>query len=154
MSVTVTITGIKELDNVFREMPRALSHKVMGAAFEDAVKPLVEKEKLLAPEGPTGNLVDSIGAKRISITRAGAVGEVHVGARRGGKYKGYAGHLVEYGTKQRETKKGANRGVMLAEPFADPAFRATKNVVESRINTSIAKVLFRTMNRYIKKFGG
>lgn len=153
MSVTVVVTSIKELDDVFREMPRALSHKVMGAAFEDAAKPLVEKEKLLAPEGPTGNLVDSIGARRISISRAGAAGEVHVGPRRGGKYKGYAGHLVEYGTKQRKTRKGANRGSMTADPFAEPAYKATKNTVEARIQQSIAKVLLRTMNRYIKKFG-
>ena len=47
MSVTLTITGIKELDDVFREMPKALSHRTLGAAFEDAAKPLVEKEKLL-----------------------------------------------------------------------------------------------------------
>lgn len=152
MSVSIAITGIKELDEVFRMMPLALNHKVMGTAFEDAAKPLVEKEKLLAPEGPTGNLVDSIGAKRISISRAGYVGEVHVGPRRGGKYKGYAGHLVEYGTKQRKTRKGANRGVMPAEPFAEPAFKATKNLIESRIQASIAKVVVRTMNRYVKKY--
>lgn len=115
-----------------------------------AAKPLVEKEKLLAPEGPTGNLVDSIGAVRTSINKANALGEVRVGPRRKGGYKGFAGHLVEYGTKRRTNKRGANRGIMPKDPFAKPAFDATKGQIESIITQSVGKVMIRTMKRYLK----
>lgn len=150
MNVKISITGAKEIDQVLKAMPKELTHKVLGAAHASAAKPLIEKEKLLAPEGPTGHLVDSIGAVKTSIKRANVIGEVNVGPR-SGRFKGNHGHLVEFGTKPRRTKKGANRGFMPAHPFAKPAFDQTKNQVEGLISQSVAKVVLRTMKRYIKK---
>lgn len=147
----ITVTGLKEIDQVLKALPRELSHEVLGKAYLDAAKPLVEKEKELAPVGNTGNLVKSIGAVRSSIKKATAVGQIFVGPRRKGQYKGFAGHLVEFGTKKRATKKGANRGIMPKEPFAKPAFDATIRTVEFNVANSIGKVMIRTMKRYIKK---
>ena len=154
--VTISLTGAKEIDLVLKNLPDAVSHKVLSAAHAAAAKPLVQREQLLAPEGPTGNLVDSIGVIRTTLSKAGEIGEVKVGPRKGGRYKGYAGHLVEYGTNQRRTKgrgkykKAANRGVMRAKPFAQPAFNQTKGEVEKRIGTEVAKSLNRTMKRYLR----
>lgn len=155
MNVTLSVTGEEAIDRVLREMPLALTHKVLGQAHYAAAQVLVEKQKLLAPEGPTGNLVDSIGATKTSISKADSLGEVRVGPRRGGKYKGYAGHLVEYGTVQRKLRgKGkyasGNRGVMPKKPFAQPAFQATKGQIENSIALNIGKVLIRTMKRTLK----
>jgi HK97 gp10 family phage protein len=154
--VTISITGVKEIDNVLKNLPDAVSHKVLGAAHAAAAKPLIIKEQLLAPEGPTGNLVDSIGVLKTSLKKANAIGEVIAGPRRGGRYKGYAAHLVEYGTQERELKgrgkypRGTKRGRMRPEPFAKPAFEQTKGEVERRIAEEVGKSLNRTMNRYIK----
>ena len=148
MSVTISITGQKEIDNVLRMMPRELSHAVLGAAHLAAAKPLIEKEKLLAPEGPTGNLVDSIGGVKMSAKRTDNIGEVRVGPRRGGRHKGFHGLFVNDGTKRRQTKTGANRGVMPAEPFAQPAFEQTKNTVEKGIAANIGKQVIRVMKKY------
>lgn len=150
MNVSISITGAKEIDTLLKQMPKELTHKVLGAAHADAAKPLVEKEKLLAPEGPTGNLVDSIGTVKSTFKKANTIGEVNVGPR-GGKFKGNHGHLVEFGTRPRQTKNGANRGVMPAHPFVQPAFSQTKGQIESRIAGSIGKVLLRTMKRYAKR---
>lgn len=150
MSVKVSLTGVKEIDSVLKALPKELSHKVLGAAHLAAAKPLIEKEKLLAPEGPTGNLVDSIGGDKTPISKANALGEVTVGPRRRKPYRGFAGHLVEKGTKRRQNKKGANRGVMPAKPFAEPAFNQTHKQVENRIAEETGKSLVRSMKKYLK----
>lgn len=150
MNVNISITGAKEIDAVLKAMPKELTHKVLGAAHANAAKPLVEKEKLLAPEGPTGHLVDSIGVVKTTFKKANTIGEVKVGPRTG-RFKGNHGHLVEFGTKPRRTKSGANRGIMPAHPFAKPAFDQTKGQVEGGIAQAVGKVVLRTMKRYIKK---
>lgn len=153
MDVKISVTGVKEIDAVLTGLPLQLNHSVMQSAHADAAKPLVEKAKLLAPEGINGYLVDSIGTVKPGLKRANEVGEVLTGPRRG-KYKGHAGHLVERGTKQRKTSKGWNRGIMPKHPFMEPAFEATKDQVLGRINESIGKKLFAFMSRTIKKSGG
>lgn len=149
----ISITGLKEIDAVLKNLPNALSHKVIGSANFAAAKPLVLKEKLTAPEGPTGNLVDSIGATRSSYKKATELGEVKVGPRQSGKYKGFHGYFNEAGTGPRETtgKKslpaGLDRGKMTGKPFAKPAFDATKGQIEGIIKEELAKSVVRTMKK-------
>lgn len=144
--MTVTFTGVKQIDAVLKNMPLALTHSVMSAAHAQAAKPLVAKAKLLAPEGPTGNLVDSIGIVKSSFKRATEIGEVRVGPRR---RKAPHAHLVEYGTKPRRNRRGANRGTMRKKPFMKPAFTLTKDQVINGIGTATGKVLVRTMKKYL-----
>lgn len=146
----ISVTGVAEIDKVLKALPKEMNHKILGAAHAGAAKPLVERAKLLAPEGPTGNLVDSIGVVKSNIKRANKLGEVVVGPRKRGRYKGYAGHLVEYGTRKRRTRKGANRGSMKPKPFMRPAFNQTKGIVERQIGNEIGKVMVRTMRRYLR----
>jgi HK97 gp10 family phage protein len=146
------ISGAKEIDAALYGMPAQLTHKVLQAAHYDASKVLVEKEKNTAPEGPTGHLIDSIGVVKPSFSKANELGLVEVGPRRG-RYKGNAAHLVEFGTVQRENKKGANRGTMPATPFAEPAWQQTKNAVINAINEKIGIHLWRFMKRTIKRNG-
>lgn len=146
----MSFTGVKEIDAVLKGLPAQVSHKVLGQAHADAAKPLIDRAKLLAPEGPTGNLVDSIGAEKESIAKATEVGAVVVGPRRGRRYKGFAGHLVEYGTKSRTNRKGAYRGSMPKRPFMKPAFDSTGREVQNRIADSIGKKLLSFMKRTLK----
>lgn len=147
MNLKVSITGHKQIDQLLKAMPKELNHKVLSAAHADAAKPLVDMEKAMAPVGLTGNLVSSIGVTKESVKKATQIGLVKVGPR---SKKGSHGHLIEFGTRLRRTKKGANRGFMLAKPFVQPSFQRTYGQVESRIAGSVAKVLNRTMKRYIK----
>lgn len=145
-------TGAKEIDNVLRGLPLQVTDKVLQNSFADAAKPLVQAAKSLAPKGKTLNLTNSIGVTKepakTLVNRA--VGQIQVGPQRKGKYKGYAGHLMEFGTTIRETKSGANRGNVTPNPFMDPAFNQTKGQVESRINDSIGRKLSAFMKRTIK----
>lgn len=152
------ITGVKELDDVFKKMPLELTDRVLQQAHTAALKPLVTREKLTAPEGPTGNLIDSIGVVKASARSIGSrdLGAVAAGPRRKGGHKGHAGHLVEFGTRSRQTKgkgkfpAGINRGVMPAKPFALPAWRATQDTVLQSVNNNIAQKLVAFMRRTLK----
>lgn len=162
MSVKITLTGVKEIDACLKAMPLQLTDRVLQQAGVSASKVLVAKAKLLAPEGPNGNLVDSIGAVKGSFNQVRSlqreVGQVTVGPRRG-RYKGYHAHLVEYGTRPRYTKgrgkkrkvRNAYRGIMRKKPFMEPAFQATRTQVLNDYNTQVAKSLLRTMRRTLKQ---
>lgn len=146
------LTGAKEIDQVLAGLPLQVADKVLQNSFSDAAKPLVQAAKSLAPKGKTGNLTESIGVTKepakTLVNRA--VGQIQVGPRRKGKYKGFAGHLNEFGTTARETKSGANRGRMTPHKFMEPAFNQTKGALESRINDSIGRKLSAFMKRIIK----
>lgn len=149
----ITLTGKKELDILLKQLPKEITaNDALGKAHLQAAKILVEKEKLTAPEGPTGNLVDSIGATRTSVKKQTRLGQVIVGPRRKGRYKGFAGHLVEYGTKRRKTKKTkANRGVMPKHPFAAPSFEATRTPMKEAIRVNLSKIVVKALIRYAPK---
>jgi hypothetical protein len=153
MNVKLSVVGLKEIDNAIKNLPLALQHSTLQAAHAAAAKPLVEREKLLAPEGPTGKLVDSIGIVKTPFQKAGTVGEVKAGPRR--KIAPHA-HLVEYGTKVRRLRgrgkyvAGTERGIMPKKPFAQPAFTQTKGLIEQGIAVNIGKSVVRVMKRYLR----
>lgn len=148
MNVSISFTGVREIDQILANLPKELNHKILGAAHAAAAKPLVEREKLLAPEGPTGHLVDSIGLIKSSFKRADSLGEVIVGPRR--RRGGQHAHLVEFGTRRRTNKRGANRGIMPKHPFVQPAFNQEKGTVERGIALEVGKSVVRTMRRYAR----
>jgi hypothetical protein len=150
MTSQLTVTGVKEIDKVLSGMPKELSHRVFQRANAEAAKVLVNKAKLLAPEGPTGRTIDSIGTVKPNIKRSDELGLVLTGPRRG-RYGGAAAHLIEYGTVKRSNKRGANRGRVLGKPFMQPAYDQTKDLIFNDINRIIGKKLLAFMNRTIKK---
>lgn len=145
------MTGDKDVDKVLKGLPLQVNHKVLQTAHASAARVLVNAEKLSAPEGPTGNLVDSIGVIKTPLAKSGALGEINIGPRRG-RYKGYAAHLVEYGTRRR-SYKGADRGIMPKKPFALPSWVKTKGKVQTSISDHLSRALLRFMKRTIKRHG-
>ncbi|MEB3210268.1 MAG: HK97-gp10 family putative phage morphogenesis protein [Leptolyngbyaceae bacterium] len=148
MSVKLSVTGVKEIDQVLKGLPRQLQDKVLAQAHADAAKPLVERAKNIVPKRK-GNLRDSIGTEKLG-KRGNEIGQVQVGPRRSKRWLGHGALLVEFGTKKRATKKGANRGVMPKKPFMFPAFRQTKQLVEGRIAKAIGQKLYNFMKRTLK----
>jgi hypothetical protein len=158
MDVRMYLSGTKELDKVLIGLPLVPTHRLLQQAHSSAVKQTVDAAKLLAPEGPTGRLIDSIGTIKTPVGRAGSLGETLTGPRRG-RYKGYAAHLVERGTGKRTLKgkgkyrAGTDRGVMPARPFMKPAWMRTKDSVQASIKGHLARHLYGYMKRTIKKSG-
>jgi hypothetical protein len=157
MDVKVYATGVKELDKVFLGLPLVPSHKLLQQAHASAVKKTVDVAKLLAPEGPTGRTIDSIGTIKTPAGRAGSLGETLTGPRR--KKGGAIAHLIEKGTGKRTLKgkgkyrAGTDRGTMPAKPFMRPAWDRTKDEVLGSIKGFLAKHLLSYMRRTIKKSG-
>ena len=157
MEFKLSVTGNVEIDNFLKGLPAQYSHRILQAAHAEAAKPLVYKEHLLAPVGRTGHLADSIGVIKTPFKSSSVVGEVQVGPRRG-RYKGNAGHLVEFGTVKRKTIKrhpifGYNRGVMPAKPFAKPAFDQTNAQVLGSIKNTLSIKTVQYAKRTLKKYG-
>jgi hypothetical protein len=170
----VIVTGFKEVDNLMRRLPKELNHKIVGSAIYKSAKPLVTGAKARV-KSKTGNLKESIGAVRQSIKKATEIGEVRVGPRLGGRFKGYHGYNVETGHRvvlggtlpasqtksgrqyqaKNPARTGQGRVVGKADPhpFLQPAFVATKGEVMNQINNNIAISLRNSMRRLLKKQG-
>lgn len=126
--------------------------RMFQRANERAARPMVDRMHRLAPVGLTGNLADSIGVVKAGKSNRGEFGEITIGPRRKGGKKGYAGHLVEFGTRMRRVKRnGANRGTMPADPFVRPAFEQTINEVLGKIDNELGKEVATFLKRTVKK---
>jgi hypothetical protein len=152
MSASLKVTGIKELDNLLIGLPSEVTYPILTATSRTAAKPLVDLEKALAPIGATHNLVNSIGI----IKASDDVGGVVVGPRRRGGYKGFAAHLIEFGTAVRELlgkglyRKGTKRGKLKPEPFIEPAFLQTNGKIIDSMVLILSKKIVARMKRELK----
>jgi len=130
--------GVPELRDILEALGSKLGAKKVGEILRKAEKPLIAAAKARAPKGD-GDLIKSIGG---IAGRGGGRGEQrYVGPRRGGVNKGYAGHLVEYGTGPRKQKDGGSTGSMPAQPFMRPAYEETKDQITQIIKDEVAAVI-------------
>jgi hypothetical protein len=148
-NIKARFTGIKEIDAVLKGLPLQVNHKVLQNAHASAVKITTDYAKLIAPEGPTGHTIDSIGVLKSNFSKASELGLVEGGPRRG-KYKGNKAHFTEHGTKVRYNKSGAARGSVKAKHWMERSWNATKDRVLSSVNLNIGISLMRFMRRTIK----
>lgn len=161
MRGSISVTGIAEVDNLLRGLPKQINHRIMGAAHLDSAKPLIEAAKNIVASRDkvesTGKLEESIGGIRLSKRKTNEIGLVHVGPRRKkGIYYGHHGHLVEYGHRLVSSKKTGKKqiGFVRGYKFMKPAFDKTKDQVGRNIVESVQKKLMSFMKRTIKKSGG
>lgn len=150
MSVSISLTGIEEIDQVLRGLPKQVTHQILTAGHADAAKPLITAAQVKVRK-KTGDLAASIGVKKTNLKKTGAIGLVQVGPLRGGNKNGYHGHLIEFGHKI-VTRSGRQVGYSRKFPFMEPSFNATKGLIEQGIKVFIAKRLIAYMKRIIKKY--
>lgn len=165
--ITYSTTGVKELDNLLRSLPKKMTHRIIGAANADAAKPLIQAARSNI-KSKTGNLAKSIGAIRVperKIRQNEDLGLVIVGPRFGGGYTGRHGYVVEKGHKIgpgprmnyrfRSGKINPRpRKVVPPHPYMIPAFHSTKGIVEGRMRYSLVSKMDQIIRRFIKNQGG
>lgn len=97
MGKNLIFVGIEELSQVLDALAgnQKLSNKVVRGILNKAAKPIIDEAKSRVAK-EDGDLKKSIGT--IPGRGRGKGEQVYIGPRRGGRFKGYAGHLVEYGT--------------------------------------------------------
>lgn len=165
-SITLDFPDLPALAKQFRQLPRSLASAAIGAGVKRAMKPAEEELKRTTPVGPTGNLRRGIATKAkrypktgsavaiVGYRKAGTGRPPKEGTKRRNKASDKTQHqfLVEYGSKQRTTKRGVNRGRM---PALHPIMQATraamsqiKGLLESEMKQAYEKAL-KQLPRYM-----
>ncbi len=131
--MSVQISGLDELIQAITDAPdhiRIDGMALVRQATEDAAREIAATY----PKGPTGNLQKRV--KTIYPAEAALIGVV--------KSTAPHSHLWEFGTKERKTRAGANRGKMPAHK--DHAQKVTPSIAEkhrSRMYQGLREMLTR-----------
>jgi len=114
-AVSVSISGDKQLDAVLKTIPEVLRDKYMNKACQAAANYIV-KPSVLAnmPKDKTGNLRAGL---RVSKRRRRR-GEDIVGYKVKMVRPAYHAYIIEFGTRDRRTKLGHERGKVPGRKFA------------------------------------
>ena len=150
-AVTLEFPDLPGLAKQFRQLPKSLASAAIGAGVKRAMKPAQEELKRQTPVGPTGNLKRGIATKAKRYPKTGSAVAI-VGYRKSGtgkppkegtkrrnKASDKTQHqfLVEYGSKPRVTKGGANRGRMPAMHPIEQASRAAESQVKALLESEM-----------------
>jgi len=149
------------LADKFRELPKSLASAAIGAGVKRAMKPAEQALKQAVPVGPTGNLKRGVATKAkrypktgaavaiVGFRKAGSKGPPKEGTKRRNKASDKTQHqfLVEYGSKQRRTKSGANRGRMPAKAPIQMAWRAAEAQVKGLLTSEMKEAYERALKQ-------
>lgn len=108
LQIDMYFPDLDELRAELKRLPNNLAAKHLGAALRRGVQPGLTALRRRTPRGPTGNLRKSIKTKVKTYPKNGnAVGMVGYSyGRNDPQAKGNHQGFIEFGTKQRTTKKG------------------------------------------------
>jgi hypothetical protein len=149
--VTLEFPDLPGLAEQFRQLPKSLASAAIGAGVKRALKPAQDELKRQTPVGPTGNLKRGIATKAkrypktgaavaiVGYRKAGSGKPPKEGAKRRNKAADQTQHqfLVDYGSKPRVTKSGANRGRMPAMHPIEQASRASESQVKALLESEM-----------------
>lgn len=161
--IQVTMTGVPEIDRTLRTLPKRMKKKLLISAYRKAGRLLVKNARSRIPVNQ-GDLRKSIGVVAWKNTE-GNEATVRIGPRRkkgSANMQGWHSHLIEYGTKDREPRKGKTlvfedrsgnlifprrvRGLR-PTPFMQPAIAATKDKIREKIRVEIGNALVKQMKK-------
>lgn len=155
------VLGMDELLKNLKTLPDKVQKRILAGAVRAGAKPIIKEAKSLVPT-EDGNLKKSIGVTKFK-TRKKTLVWFQVSPRTDGKYDGWYGHFVEYGTyaeldhpmvRQRTGKLGQRRAKIVASgfglkprPFLRPAFekegensiKAVKEYIAKRLDKELLK---------------
>ena len=150
-AMTLEFPDLPGLAEQFRQLPKSLASAAIGAGVKRALKPAQDELKRQTPVGPTGNLKRGIATKAkrypktgsavaiVGYRKAGTGKPPKEGTKRRNKASDKTQHqfLVEYGSKPRVTKSGANRGRMPAMHPIEQASRASESQVKALLESEM-----------------
>tara|TARA_R100000655_G_scaffold87238_1_gene127391 strand:+ start:6578 stop:7105 length:528 start_codon:yes stop_codon:yes gene_type:complete len=167
--VTMSIKGLKEIDQLFRTFPKQVSQDKIWAKFwKETTKPLVKAAKQQAPVSSkdhkypreknltikSGTLKESIQFFRTKASKEYMGG--YIGPRVKGKFKkekgGFYGAFVEYGDEVNHYGKFKSK----SNPFMKRAWNSTHLIVLQKGMVDAEKVFDKMMKaheRRLKKYG-
>lgn len=127
IDIKVQFPELEELVKGFRELPKTLAAKYIGAALRKAIAPGAKRLKQTTPRGPTGNLRRAVAIKVKKYTKATYGNAVALAGFRAppkkkaenlkANEKGYHQGWLEFGTKARKVRKVSSRGFVIASSW-------------------------------------
>ena len=138
MARNLRFEGFDEAAAILDALPARLGERTLTKILRKGSRPIIVEARQRAPVKKKA-LVRSIGA--INGRGMGKGTQIYIGPRRGGGYKGYAGHLIEYGTAPRTKKNGASTGSVAAHPFMRPAYELRIEEAKKIIKQNIADII-------------
>ncbi len=149
---SISFQGFGELDAVMAGLGDKLGTQTIDKILRKAAQPLVKRAKELSSNADvTGDVTKSIG-----IIANRKVNSITVGPRRGGGYKGYVAHILEYGAAPHTIRAKAAGGLLhfagtftqevqhpgiAAQPFMRPAFDETGGAVVDSIKAQCKEII-------------
>ena len=155
MSVTVKIQGVEAIQQLLVGLDESLKHRILIRALNRTAKPILSAaEKNVWTAQRSGRLYRSLGIKQTKI-RGYAIPMITIGARTGGKFKGYHAHWIEDGTKQRfrKTKSGkkVSTGSVSGLRFWSRALESNSSTIDREMQQNIIRGIQLEVNRMSRK---
>lgn len=152
----IKVEGVKETIVRLNNLTLLNQHRIMGSVIYKSSKPMEDEQKRqlqsktstinpTTKKPNTGNLLRSIGRKRVAFSKAREIGTVRVGPRIGAGYKGHHAHLLEFGHRKVLWGRRTNERVK-AYSFIEPAYR----VKMPEVRAGFARNLNYVLNRWKK----
>jgi len=155
----LSLEGFEELEAALDALIELSSNGTgkgaLQRALNKAAKPILDAAKTAAPDGPTGNLKESIVVSR-KVTDSARPTKIKNGVGVYVRTTAPHAHLVEFGTGPRHKKStGQYVGEMPPNPFMSEAFDSNVEEVVSDLSetvmTEIEKTYARAQKRAAKK---
>ena len=130
---------IKGLSSLLKELDAAgksLTYEEVKNIHREVSMPMINDMKAGAP---TSDIRESIGFITKKDDKYPKV--TLIGPRYSNGYNGQLAHIFEFGTRERFTKDGENRGYITAHPFIRPAFDRHQNKIVTDIGNKIFKLV-------------
>lgn len=165
--IEIKWTGLKEVDDILKNLPKQVQRKVLLGAQREVLKPVAKEmeSKLATVAGKvTGNLQESIGIKALRGGKEYNAASL-AGVRFGNRYKGFHGRFIEEGTRERRPRKGKvlkftgkdgkdvfikSAAPMKKTPFMMPTIEKNLPVIARNYPDALLKSMVRFMKRKLK----
>lgn len=150
---SLALQGVADLDKVLQELAKTTAKRTARKAMEDALSPVEDAAREMAPVGPTGNLRRGVTISH-RLTRSQARGAERDGPDVVNMYVGSDAphaHLVEFGTGPRHHKSGKFVGAMPPNPWMRPAWDGNRDAVLDGLAAALRAQIEKTLARVAKR---
>lgn len=143
-SFKIEIKGLKEITEALQALPDGMKDEVVGKANRDILNRLVKPQVIGSiPYSPKSKAAVAVRQERGNKS----------GFLVGITTKAYWLRYVEFGTTQRQTKKGYNRGVMPQNSFLDRVLAGSVTQVTKEISNEYGNIIRKVLERRLKSVG-
>lgn len=143
METNYKIRGLKEISEALKTLPAKMQANIIRGVLKDAARKEVKnKSTETLPYGERKPLKKIIGVTNVQ----GSKTSIMVGIKKDYWYV----RFLEGGTKERQTKKGYNRGQIVARPVVEEAITGKIDDVVEYINNEFGDRVAEHLTRKIK----